>query len=116
MAVPDSVFSQYGKPVLVGNCITFTILPIIVVGLRFYVRRRSRVPIGIDDWFIVLALVGGLESKALRANILPLKSLTSIVDFMHHWWYSGYRRYGLSEDPPAQQQSPSLRSLTKSSG
>lgn len=64
MAVPDSVFAQYGKPVLVGNGVTFTILPILVVGLRLYARRRSRVPVGIDDWFIVVALVGGLETNA----------------------------------------------------
>ena len=35
----------------------FLVLPFIVVGLRFYARRFSRVAVGIDDWFILFALV-----------------------------------------------------------
>jgi hypothetical protein len=57
MSTSDHVFSQYSKPVLVGVGVTFTILPIIVVGLRFHARRFTRAAVGIDDWCIVVALV-----------------------------------------------------------
>ena len=57
MAVSEGVFAQYSKPVLVGNGVAFTILPILVVVLRFYARHISRVAAGIDDWCIVAALV-----------------------------------------------------------
>lgn len=66
MAVPASVFAEYGKPILIGVGIAFIILEIIIVGLRFYARRRSRVPVGIDDWLILLALVGSLERNAFQ--------------------------------------------------
>lgn len=57
MQISTRTFDQYTKPVLVGNGVTFIILPIILVGLRFYARRVARVAIGIDDWCIVVALV-----------------------------------------------------------
>ena len=57
MSESSRVFTQYSKPDIVGAGITFTILPMIVVGLRFYARRVSRAPVGIDDWSIVVALV-----------------------------------------------------------
>ena len=57
MAISDRVFAQYPKSVLVGNGIAFTLLPIVVVLLRFYARRISHVAPGIDDWSIVTALV-----------------------------------------------------------
>ena len=57
MSASDRVFTQYSKPNIVGAGITFTILPILVVGLRFYARHVSRAPVGIDDWSIVGALV-----------------------------------------------------------
>ena len=57
MAISDRVFAQYPKSVLVGNGVAFTILPMIVVVLRFYARHISRVAAGIDDWCIVTALV-----------------------------------------------------------
>ncbi|KAL8725041.1 MAG: hypothetical protein Q9181_006563 [Wetmoreana brouardii] len=53
----DYPYSQYPKPVLLGVGVTFTILPIFVVGLRFYARRTSRTIIGLDDWCIVFALL-----------------------------------------------------------
>ena len=57
MPISNHIFAQYSKPVLVGVGVTFTILPIIVVGLRFYARRVSRTAVGIDDWCTVFALV-----------------------------------------------------------
>ncbi|CAO1601782.1 hypothetical protein XANCAGTX0491_005418 [Xanthoria calcicola] len=57
MQISTRTFDQYTKPVLVGNGVTFTILPIIIVGLRFYARRVARLAPGIDDWCIVVALV-----------------------------------------------------------
>ena len=57
MSESSRVFTQYSKSDIVGAGITFTILPIIVVGLRFYARGLSRAPVGIDDWSIVVALV-----------------------------------------------------------
>ena len=57
MSTSNWVFSEYSKPVLVGVGVALTILPFIVVGLRFYARRVARVAIGVDDWCIVVALV-----------------------------------------------------------
>ncbi|KAL8919795.1 MAG: hypothetical protein Q9172_004800 [Xanthocarpia lactea] len=57
MQISRPLFDQYTKPVLVGNGVAFTVLPIIVVSLRFYARRVARVAVGIDDWCIVVALV-----------------------------------------------------------
>lgn len=53
----NHVSSQYQKPVLVGVGVTFTILPMVVVGLRFYARHFTRATVGMDDWFILFALV-----------------------------------------------------------
>lgn len=50
-------YSEYRHPVLVGGGISFTILPIIFVGLRFYARRVAHVVAGMDDWCILVALV-----------------------------------------------------------
>lgn len=43
-------------PLVVGMCWTFTSLCIIVIALRFYVRRRIHV-IGWDDWIMLAAVV-----------------------------------------------------------
>lgn len=56
----NHVFSQYKKPVLVGVGITLTILPMIVVGLRFRARQFTRAAVGMDDWSILFALVSVL--------------------------------------------------------
>ena len=53
----DYVFEQYSKPKIVGVGITFTILPVFVVALRFYARHITRVAFGFDDWSILFALV-----------------------------------------------------------
>jgi hypothetical protein len=50
--------SLYGKRVLVGTGIAFSILPTIAVGLRFYARRIGGAKLGLDDWLMVPALVG----------------------------------------------------------
>ncbi|MCJ1263249.1 hypothetical protein MMC22_003119 [Lobaria immixta] len=49
--------SQYGKNVLVGTGVVFSILPIIAVGLRFYARTHTRANLGADDWVMIPALV-----------------------------------------------------------
>lgn len=49
--------SQYGKSVLVVTGVTFSILPLIAVGLRFYARSLSRANLGADDWILIPALV-----------------------------------------------------------
>lgn len=67
MQTSSRLFDQYTKPVLVGNGVAFTILPIIVVSLRFYARRVARVVVGIDDWCIVVALV---NIRILRCILL----------------------------------------------
>lgn len=66
MQISRPLFDQYTKPVLVGNGVAFTVLPIIVVSLRFYARRVARVAVGIDDWCIVVALV---NIQALRTVV-----------------------------------------------
>ena len=63
MGPNDVVFSEYPPPVLVGVGITFMVLPVIVVCLRFFARRFTRVAIGIDDWSIIVALVCAIARK-----------------------------------------------------
>ena len=53
----NSVFSEYPKPVLIGVTLFLTILPIVIVALRFYARHRTPAGIGSDDWVILFALV-----------------------------------------------------------
>lgn len=47
----------YGKPVLVSTGIIFSILPTIVVALRFFARRVGGTNLGPDDWIMIPALV-----------------------------------------------------------
>ena len=42
--------------------VTFPILSLTVVGLRFYSKRSRQVKYGIEDWLIVLALVSPSSS------------------------------------------------------
>jgi len=37
--------------------IIFTVLPIVAVVARFYVRKKRKVAFGIDDWLLIPALV-----------------------------------------------------------
>ena len=53
----SSAVSPYNKPALLGAGTTLTILPIVVVALRFFARQRSQVFLGVDDWLILFALV-----------------------------------------------------------
>lgn len=57
MSTSNWVFSVYFILVLVDVDVALTILPFIVVGLRFYARRVARVATDADDWCIVVALV-----------------------------------------------------------
>ncbi|KAL1988300.1 hypothetical protein VTN96DRAFT_275 [Rasamsonia emersonii] len=47
----------YGKPVLVSTGIIFSILPTIVVALRFFARRVGGTNLGPDDWIMIPALL-----------------------------------------------------------
>lgn len=49
--------SLYGRSVLVGTGVAFSVLPIITVSLRFYARSISRAKLGADDWIMIPALV-----------------------------------------------------------
>lgn len=49
--------SLYDKSVLIGTGVTFLILPMIAVALRFYARSLSRAKLGADDWIMIPALV-----------------------------------------------------------
>ena len=58
MAITSNiVFSEYPKSVLIGVSLFLTILPIVIVALRFYARHRTPAGIGSDDWVILFALV-----------------------------------------------------------
>ena len=48
--------------------IFFSAAALVAVGLRFYSRRVKRAPLGLDDYFIVPALVSG---SALTADTEP---------------------------------------------
>ena len=61
----DSVFSEYPKPVLVRVSLFLAILPIVLIALQFYARRRTPAGIGSDDWVILFALVGSPEPFSL---------------------------------------------------
>ena len=60
MSTSSPVFDQYTKSAFVSNGITFTILPLIFVGLRFYARCRTRIAMGPGNHF------GKLISTAVR--------------------------------------------------
>ena len=53
----DSAVSEYNSRILIGAGVTLTVLPILIVALRFYVRRTTHTKIGPDDWMILFALV-----------------------------------------------------------
>ncbi|KAG8526327.1 uncharacterized protein KY384_000320 [Bacidia gigantensis] len=98
MAVSESVFSQYQKPVLVGVGLVLTILPIIVVALRFWIRRRSPAGFGLDDWCILVALVlctGGGIVEILLAEIAGMgrhQRLTPSGELMHYRELTNYEK------------------------
>lgn len=56
--------SEYDFQVLVGVGITLTVLPIITVGMRFFVRFRTRTDFGPDDWMILAAMVRASAAAA----------------------------------------------------
>ena len=71
----NSVFSEYPKPVLVGVGLFLTILPIFIVALRFFARRRTPAGIGSDDWVILFALV----SNPGRIRIFTVLKATQVL-------------------------------------
>lgn len=78
-----SFFDTPSVPALWGAIIPFFALSCVVVGLRFYVRRRLRQPLKVDDWLQIPSLIGvtglafmyfyGLRMKALgyRWSLIP---------------------------------------------
>lgn len=68
MSTSNWVFTEYPNQVLVGVGVALTVLPFIVVGLRFYARRVSRIATGVDDWCIVVALVRNREPQFYKAT------------------------------------------------
>ncbi|KAI1205487.1 uncharacterized protein F4807DRAFT_464574 [Annulohypoxylon truncatum] len=81
----------YQKPVhVVGTCIFLSVVDIIVVGLRFKVRKLQKLPVGPDDWIIIPALlmtvlmavdiVYGVFQKALACQTeVPPGSTTDLT-------------------------------------
>ena len=57
--------SSYGKAVLLGIGIAFSILPTIAVILRFHARALSQTGLRIDDWIMIPAVVRGFTWKAI---------------------------------------------------
>jgi hypothetical protein len=51
-------FADDNGPVIVGCAIFFIVFSTIIVGLRFLSRFLRKLPLGIDDYFTVPALVG----------------------------------------------------------
>jgi uncharacterized membrane-anchored protein len=43
---------------IVVAVVVMSVLDVVVVGLRFYVRRKLRLPLKADDWLALGALVG----------------------------------------------------------
>ena len=50
-------------PGIIAAVVVMCVLDVIVVGLRFYVRRRLRQRLGSDDWLLFAALVRVLGRK-----------------------------------------------------
>ena len=42
---------------VLATSVIFIVLGIVAVLLRFFVRQNRKVPLGVDDWLIVVALV-----------------------------------------------------------
>lgn len=78
-----SFFDTPAVPTLWGVIIPFLVLDFVIVGLRFYVRRRLRQSFLADDWLMIPSLIGvtglavmyfyGLGTKALgyRWSLIP---------------------------------------------
>ena len=58
-------------PGIIAAVVVMCALDVIVVGLRFYVRRRLRQRLGSDDWLLFAALVCFLVDR----NELSTKSM-----------------------------------------
>lgn len=50
-------FHEYPKSVLVGVGLFLSVAALFIVALRLFVRSRLRANVGIDDYFIVVAVV-----------------------------------------------------------
>ena len=64
--------SEYSRPVLIGVGVVLIVLPVFVVALRFYVRRRTRTGLGPDDYMILFALVCLPFFSSPSSNLLAL--------------------------------------------
>jgi len=51
-------------PGIIAAVVVMCALDVIVVGLRFYVRRRLRQRLGSDDWLLFAALVRVLDRES----------------------------------------------------
>ncbi|KAI0445144.1 hypothetical protein F4803DRAFT_548554 [Xylaria telfairii] len=50
-------YNPYPPPVLIGTGILFIIVPVAAALLRFYIRMKTAIRLGIDDWFTIPAVV-----------------------------------------------------------
>jgi hypothetical protein len=78
-----SAVSQYNSKVLVGAGSMLTVIPVFVVGLRFYARRKIRTHYGIDDWMILLALV---RPQAPHHFGTLVETHSHLADTQPRWW------------------------------
>lgn len=49
--------------VVIGTGLTFTVLAVLAVALRFYARTRTKTGLGWDDWTMLLAVVSTSPTK-----------------------------------------------------
>lgn len=74
------------KNVALGMPVTFTVLAVLLVALRFYVRTRMKTGLGWDDWTMLLAVVSTsyihkhTESSA-DFQILGSRDCQSMLDY-----------------------------------
>ncbi|KAI5840097.1 hypothetical protein DFP73DRAFT_197025 [Morchella snyderi] len=77
---PNTVNPETKAPMIIGVFIGFTVLAVMVVGLRFWTRLYIIRNIGMDDWFILAATINLLASTVTNCLVVKYYSFG-----MHVW-------------------------------
>lgn len=72
---------------VVAAAVVLPVLDVLVVGLRFYTRRRQRLPLQMDDW---LTLPAAVCSILIAIEVPTLKVLLRLAIGAGSWCWSSY--------------------------
>lgn len=74
------------KNVALGMPVAFTVLAVLLVALRFYVRTRMKTGLGWDDWTMLLAVVSASDiqkhtESSADFQLLGSRDCQSMLDY-----------------------------------